>query len=59
MTTAVFQGIALLAMLASLPLFSWGTNAELPAVTVVAAALLAVGAVALTVLRYLHPKEEE
>ncbi len=59
MTTTGYQGIALVAMLLSLPLMSWGTTADLLPVTIAAAALLTIGALALTVLRYVHPADEE
>jgi|GEM_PF-2299872 len=59
MTTTGYQGIALVAMLLSLPLMSWGTTADLLPVTIAAAALLTIGALALTVLRYLHPADDE
>ncbi len=52
------QAIALLVMVASMPLFAWGANDESMVIVVVAAVLLAVGASTLTVLRFLAVGDE-
>lgn len=58
MTTTRLQGIALLAMIASLPLLSWGTSDDIAAITITGGVLLLIGMAALTVLRYVTTKEE-
>lgn len=52
MTEIRAQSLVLLAMLASLPLISWGSTSDVPAATVSGVALLVLGLVTLTVLRY-------
>lgn len=59
MTTEAYQGIALIAMVIAMPLLSWGTWSGLPLVAAAGGALLVLGAASLTVLRYIHPKEDE
>lgn len=58
MTQIQVEGAALVAMLASVPLVSWGSTSDLPAVTVVGGLLLAVGLAALTAIRFIGLKED-
>ena len=58
MTTTVLQGISLIAMVASLPLLSWGTTSDTLVLSIAGAVLLIAGMVMLTVLRYMKTEEE-
>jgi hypothetical protein len=57
MTQSRVEGAALVAMLVSLPLVSWGTTSDVTAASVAGAILLALGLVTLTVLRYVDLEE--
>lgn len=57
MTQLHVEGAALVAMLISLPLVSWGSTSAVPAATVVGALLLAVGLALLTILRFVDLEE--
>lgn len=52
------EGAALVAMLACLPLVSWGSTGGPTAVTVIGAVLLAAGLITLTVLRFVDLEED-
>ncbi len=52
MTQLHLEGAALVAMLAALPLISWGSTSGPSVATVVGALLLAAGLITLTVLRF-------
>ncbi len=58
MTQLHVEGAALVAMLVSLPLVSWGTTSNLVAATAAGTLLLAVGLATLTVLRFVDLEEE-
>jgi ABC-type sulfate transport system permease component len=57
MTQSHVEGAALVAMLVSLPLVSWGTTSDITAATAAGAILLAVGLATLTVLRFVDLEE--
>lgn len=58
MTEAQAEGAAMVAMLLALPLVSWGSTEDLPALMGVGAVLLALGLAVLTVLRYVDLEED-
>ena len=57
MTALHAEAGALLAMLASLPLVSWGSTDDVAAATAVGALLLVAGLATLTVLRFVDLEE--
>lgn len=58
MSTENWQVIAVGAMTASLPLLAWGGNDKVAVVAIVGAAIFAMGAITLTVLRFAPNPEE-
>lgn len=58
MTELQVQGVALIAMLVSLPLVSWGSTGNIMALMIIGAVLLIASLVSLTVLRYVELKEK-
>ncbi len=58
MTEAKAEGAAMVAMLLSLPLVSWGSTEDLPAFTAIGAVLLALGLATLTALRFVDLEED-
>lgn len=54
MTQLQVETAALVAMLVSLPLVSWGSTSDLPAATTIGALLLAAGLATLTILRFVN-----
>lgn len=58
MTDFHVEGSALLAMLLSLPLVSWGTTSDVPVATAIGAVLLAAGLATLTILRFVDLEED-
>ena len=52
------QSASLVAMIASLPLISWGSTEDVVAATTLGAVLLALGLVALTALRFVDLGED-
>lgn len=59
MTELHVQGAALIAMLVSLPLVSWGSTSGIPALTVIGTVLLVAGLVAQTVLRFIDTPDTQ
>ncbi|GIJ24244.1 hypothetical protein [Micromonospora lutea] len=58
MTQLHIEGAALIAMLAAMPLISWGSTGGPDVATVVGAVLLAAGLITLTALRFVNLEGE-
>lgn len=58
MSTETWQLIAVAVMLLSLPLLAWGGNDEVAVASVIGAIVFALGAGALTALRFAPPEKD-